>query len=202
MKVILTERVPSLGNVGEIVNVSQGYARNYLIPQKVAVVADKAHKKTIENQQRVLAKKVEEAQKVALDVKNKLDGLKLELIKKVGANGKLFGSVTTVELSKALAEKGLNVERKLMTLKAPIKSIGNYEVDVKLFNNVHAVFSVSVVMDPEQAKELKEKEAEAKKAKAEKAKNDANNENKEEVSEENLTEEQMLKKKADEILRS
>jgi len=202
MKVILTERVPSLGNVGEIVNVSQGYARNYLIPQKVAVVADKAHQKTLENQQRVLAKKVEDAQKDALELKGKLDGLKLELIKKVGANGKLFGSVTTVELSKVLAEKGLDVERKMMTLKNPIKSIGEYDVDVKVFSNVHANFSVSVIMDPEQAKELKEKELEAKKAKAEKAKNDAKAENKEDVSEESLTEEQMLKKKADEILRS
>ena len=165
MKVILTERVPSLGNVGEIVNVSQGYARNYLIPQNVAVVADKAHKRTLENQQRVLAKKVEDAKKAALDLKGKLDGMNLELIKKAGPNGKLFGSVTTVELSSVLAEKGLEVERKLMTLKVPIKSIGNYEVDVKLFHDVNATFNVSVAMDPEQAKELKAKEEEAKKLK-------------------------------------
>ena len=93
MKVILTKRVPTLGNIGEIANVSQGYGRNYLIPNGMAVLADDSHKKEFENHKRRLTKKIDEEKSAALGMKKKIDGTVIELVKKVGANGRLFGTV-------------------------------------------------------------------------------------------------------------
>ena len=203
MKVILIEKVPTLGNVGEIVNVSQGYGRNYLLPQNLAVLADEAHKNQLANQQRKLAKKIEAQTGDAEKVKDQLDGYVLELIKRVGANGKLFGSVTTLELSKELEAKGIHVEKRLISLVHPIKSVGEFKGVAKLFHDIAANFTVKVTMNPKQAQELKEKQAAAtkKKGKAKteeaSAKTDGNVETKEE-----LTEEQKLKQEADKILRS
>lgn len=199
MKVILVERVPTLGNVGEIVNVSQGYGRNYLIPNKKAVLADDGHKAEMENSQRRLQKKVDSEKKEALALKKKVEGLKLELVKKVGASGRLFGTVTTSELSKHLGEKGITIEKRTLTVSEPIKKIGNFTVTAKLFTDVEASFQVKVIMDPKQAEELKAKQEKAAKKALEKK------DVKEETSEEGvktLTEEEKLKAEADKILRS
>ncbi|MCB9063199.1 MAG: 50S ribosomal protein L9 [Halobacteriovoraceae bacterium] len=168
MKVILTEKVPALGNVGEIVNVSAGYGRNYLVPKNLAVIADDKNKKAFENQKKALAKKVAEEYKYALDLKKKIDGLNIELVKKVGNNGKLFGSVTNSELSKILSERTIEIERRLLIIETPIKSTGTFNVKAKLFPEVEANFTVKVTMDPVQAEEMKKKQeaAIAKKAKA------------------------------------
>lgn len=205
MKVILTEKVKSLGNVGEIVNVSSGYGRNYLIPNQMAVLADESNKAQAEHYKKSLAKKVEEQKQAAMDLKGKVDGVSLELVKRVGAGGKLFGTVTTVELSKILGEQGLDVERRHITLSAPIKALGSYEATAKLFSGVEATFKVNVVIDPAQAEELKEKEAEkaAQKAAdiaAAKAAAEAGEGEGEEKKE--LTEEERLKAEADRLLRS
>lgn len=207
MKVILTERVKSLGNVGEVVNVSPGYGRNYLIPNKFAVLADESNKAQAEHYQRSLAKKVDEQKNAAEELKGKVEGLSLELVKRVGAGGKLFGTVTTVELSKILGEQGLEVERRHITLSAPIKALGSYEAKAKLFKGVEATFNVNVVIDPKQADELKEKEKEkaaAKKAAEEaKAAAEAAGETAEGTEEKKeLTEEERLKAEADRLLRS
>lgn len=171
MKVILTEKVKSLGNVGEIINVSPGYARNYLLPKNVAVVADEKNKSAFENQQKALAKKVAEQKSAAEIVANKLNGLQIELIKKVGSNGRLFGTVTNTELAKVLSEKDFDVERRQILIETPIKSTGDYTIKVKLFTGVEAEFKVKVSMDPKQAEEMKKKaEAAAKKKKEAKAK--------------------------------
>ncbi len=155
MKVILTERVPTLGNVGDIVNVSVGHARNFLYPRKLAVLADESNKRELEHHKRRLNKKVQAEKNVALDTKKKVEGLHFDLIKRVGANGKLFGSVTTGDLSQMLAEKGATVERRQITLDAPIKGLGSYKAKVKLFADVEAHFTVKVAIDPVQAEELK-----------------------------------------------
>jgi large subunit ribosomal protein L9 len=168
MKVILTKRVPTLGNIGEVANVSQGYGRNYLIPNGLAVLADDSHKKEFENHKRRLTKKIEEEKSAAMDMKKKIDGMVFEIVKKVGANGKLFGTVTTSELSKLLAEKDLEVEKRWITLSAPIKTTGTFTADVKLFTDVVAQFEIKVTMDPKQAQEMKEKQALAEKNKSKK----------------------------------
>ena len=165
MKVILTERVQSLGNVGEIVNVSPGYARNFLLPQKKAVFADEGNTKQLEHYQKQLEKKIEEEKAAAEALKSKIEGLTLEMIKKVGGNGKLFGTVTNSDVAKELAKRDIEVERRLITIDTPIKAIGTFEISAKLFSGVEAVFKVKTVMDPKQAEELKAKqEAAAKRA--------------------------------------
>lgn len=206
MKVILTEKVATLGNVGEVVNVSAGHARNFLIPNGQAVIADESNQKVMDHHKKALNKKIAEQKNEALETKKKVDGLKLTLIKKVGASGKLFGSVTTNDLSQELKEKGIDVERRVLILEKPIKAVGNYNVKAKLFSDVEADFEVSVEMDPAQAEELKKKEAEALERKkaaklaAEKEAEEKGDETEEPKAE--LTEEQKLNKVADELLRS
>ena len=206
MKVILTERVSSLGNVGEVVNVSAGYARNFLIPGDKAVLADESNKAQMEHYQKMLGKKVTEEKTAAESIKKKLDGLQLDLIKKVGNNGKLFGAVTTAELSKELAEKGIEVEKRVITLETPIKATGLFNAKAKLFSGVEAEFSIKVDMDPKQAEEMKlkaEAAAARKKAKAEAAEAEGESEESAEGEEKQpLTDEQKLAKEADELLRS
>ena len=203
MKVILTEKVPTLGNIGEIVNVSAGYARNYLVPNRLAMVADDANKKLLSAQQKSLAKKVKGQRDAATELKKKLEGVTLELIKKVGASGKLFGTVTTSELSKELETKGFDVERRLIHLESPIKGLGTFNAKAKLFQDIEATFKVKVAIDPKQAEELKKaqeeavKNAEARKKAAAEAKDaKATDEGKAE-----LTEEQRLKAEVDKLLR-
>ncbi len=205
MKVILTEKVPTLGNVGEIVNVSPGYARNYILPNSLGVLADAGHKRELEEQKKRIAKKMTEEKDAAIALKGKIDGLVLEMTKKVGVSGKLFGTVTTTELSKELADKEIAVEKRLLSLEKPIKALGVFDVKAKLFSDVDAIFKVKVVIDPKQAKELEEKEARAvearaaKKAAAKLAAESGEDTKEEEVP---LTEEQRLKAEADKILRS
>lgn len=205
MKVILTEKVSSLGNVGEVVNVSAGHARNFLIPNNKAVLADESNKAQMNHYNKMLAKKVGEEKSAAESLKGKLEGLKLDLIKKVGSNGKLFGAVTTTELSKILADKGIEVEKRVLSVDNPIKAVGAYTVKAKLFSGVEAEFSVKVDMDPKQAEEIRLKaEAAAKKkqAKAEAGETEGSEENAEAEEKQPLTDEQKLAKEADELLRS
>ena len=204
MKVILTEKVPALGNIGEIVNVSAGHARNYLVPNGFAMVADDSNKNLLAAQQKSLAKKIQAQKDEANTLKAKIEGMTIELIKKVGASGKLFGTVTNAELSKELANLGVEVERRLIHLEAPIKGLGIFNAKAKIFQDVEATFKVKISIDPKQAEELKKnqeealKNAEARKKAAAEAK--ANGTSETAVVE--LTEEQRLKAEVDKLLRS
>lgn len=169
MKVILTENVPSVGSVGEIVNVSQGYGRNFLIPSKKAVLADEGSMKEFENNKKRLAKKIAEAKSAADTLGKAISGLTIEVTKRVGGDGKIFGTVTTNEISKELEKLGHVVEKRLINITAPIKTIGEFEVKIKLFEGVTSEIKVKVTMDPKQVEEMKKKQAAAEKAKAKKA---------------------------------
>ncbi len=159
MEIILTEKVPTLGNVGEVVKVRPGYARNFLIPKAWAIPADKGNKAKLAHVEKMLAQKIAAEKSAAGAIKEQLDSLNLELIRKAGVSGKLFGAITTNDLSKELAKKEIEVERRLLVLERPIKSLGTYQVKVKLFGKeVEAQFSVKVDRDPHQALEL-EKQA-------------------------------------------
>lgn len=187
MKVILTENVKSLGNVGEIVNVSPGYARNNLIPARKAILADASNKKQMADMEKMLAKKVAEQKAEAEAVAKKLNGLTITLIKKVGGNGSLFGTVTNTEIAKELAKQDIEIERRLIVIETPIKALGSYEIKAKVFKDVDATFNVKVEIDPKQAEEMKKKqEAAAKKkaAKADKTETEANAEDAAEATEE------------------
>ncbi|MFT6631368.1 MAG: large subunit ribosomal protein L9 [Bacteriovoracaceae bacterium] len=169
MKVILTDSVKSLGNIGEIVNVSQGFARNYLIPNKKAKLADEGNSKQMADYQKMLAKKVAEEKAAAEDLAKKISKITINLVKKVGGTGRLFGTVTNSELSKELEKQGAIVERRLITIETPIKTLGDFDITAKLFKGVEATFKVKVEMDPKQVEEIKKKqEAAAKKAAAKK----------------------------------
>ena len=167
MKVILTEKVKSLGNIGEIVNVSPGHARNFLFPRKLGLFANEKNQRVLENQKRALGKKIQEEKKEAIGIKKKLDGLEIVLTKKVGANGKLFGTVTSSEVSKELAKREIGVERRLLVIETPIKSVGAFTIKAKIFQDVVSEFQVKVEMDPKQLEELQNKSKAAPKKKKE-----------------------------------
>jgi large subunit ribosomal protein L9 len=169
MKVILTEKVPALGNIGEVVNVTAGYGRNFLLPRKLAVVANDSNSKELANHQKRLSKKVEEQKNAALTIKKKLDGMVVEFVKKIGTNGKLFGAITTSDIAADLLAKKIEVERRLITLETAVKSLGTYNVRAKLFTGVESLFQVKVVIDPAQAEQLKVEAAAAAKRKKEAA---------------------------------
>lgn len=176
MKVILTEKVKALGTIGEIVNVSAGFARNFLFPRKLALLADDKNSNILKDKQKALAKKIGAEKDAALATKKKLEGMTVELIKKVGSNGRLFGAVTSQEIAKELEKMGVSVERRLLTVDGSIKSLGTYDVKAKLFNDVTATFKLKVGIDAAMAAQLKKEQEEAqkrnadKKAKAEAAK--------------------------------
>ncbi len=176
MQVILTEKVKALGTIGEVVNVSAGFARNFLFPKKLAILADAKNSNVLKDKQKALAKKISIEKTAAEAVKKKLEGITVELIKKVGANGRLFGAVTSQDITRELEKVGISVERRLLTFDGSIKSLGNYEVKAKLFNDVSATFTLKVAIDAAMAEQLKKEQAEAqkrnadKKAKAEAAK--------------------------------
>lgn len=169
MKVILTENVKSLGNVGEIVNVTPGFARNSLIPAKKAILADDSNKKQMADMEKMLAKKVAEQKAEADATAKKLSGITVTLVKKVGGNGSLFGTVTNTELARELEKEGVSIERRMITIDTPIKVLGTYDITAKLFKGVEATFKVKVEIDPKQAEEMKKKQEAAAKKKAAKA---------------------------------
>ncbi|MFP5490561.1 MAG: 50S ribosomal protein L9 [Bacteriovoracia bacterium] len=171
MKVILLEKVKNLGNIGQIVSVAEGFARNFLMPRKLALVADEKNSNVLKDRQKALSKKIAAEQAGAVSIKGKLDGITIEMIKKVGQNGKLFGSVTTQDVSKELETKGIHVERRAITIEGSVKSVGVYDCKARLFgNDVVANFKLKIAIDPVQAEELKKAQAEAAKRNADKKK--------------------------------
>ena len=203
MKVILTEKIPALGNIGEVVTVSPGYARNFLVPQKKAMVLDEGSMGFLKGQRRALGKKIQAEKDSALETRTKLDGTTLEFVRRVGANGKLFGSVTTSELAKELLKRGIEVERRNLHLDTPIKAVGMFKVRAKLFSDIETDFNVKVEMDPAQAEEIKKRQMLAAKNKDRPQADDGKKAEKDEVSIPiaELSEEEKLKREADMVLR-
>ncbi|MCB9091912.1 MAG: 50S ribosomal protein L9 [Halobacteriovoraceae bacterium] len=185
MKVILNETVKDLGNVGEIHNVSAGYARNFLFPRNLATLADDSNTKALEDKKRALGRKIADEKNRAEDLKKKLEGVTVTVRKKVGGSGKLFGTVTTTEVSAELSKQDVDVEKRLIVIERPIKQLGQFEIQAKLFDDVVATFKVNVEMD---AKQVAEEEKKLKSKKASK-KEEKNSEEDVEVSNEETTEE-------------
>jgi large subunit ribosomal protein L9 len=168
MKVILIEKVKALGTIGEIVNVSAGFARNFLFPKKFAILADAKNSNVLKDKQKALAKKISAEKDIALTLKKKLEGITIELIKKVGANGRLFGAVTSQDIVKELEKQGISLERRLVSVEGSIKTLGTYDVKAKLFDDVTATFKLKVAIDAAMAEELKKQQADAQKRNADK----------------------------------
>lgn len=147
MEVILKEDIVNLGKMGEVVRVRDGYARNYLLPRGLVLVANKKNLKGFEHQKRVVASQKERVVKQAQTLSEKLAGALLTIPVKAGEEGKLFGSVTNIDIEKALRAKGFDIERRKIHLDEPIKSLGDYEVPVRLTADMTAAVKVSVVAE-------------------------------------------------------
>jgi len=149
MEVVLKEDIFNLGKMGEVVRVKDGYARNYLLPRGLVLVANKKNLKGLEHEQRVIAAKKERTLSSAQSLSEKLSAVSIRIPAKVGEEGKLFGSVTNLHIEKALSEIGHTIERRKIHLAEPIKNVGEYEVPIRLANDVTANIKVSVVSEEE-----------------------------------------------------
>jgi len=145
MKVILIDEIRGLGTRGDVVNVKDGYARNYLLPKNLAREATPGNLKSIEQERKkwglLAQKEKDQAAKAAESVK----GTKVVVQKRVGENGQLFGSVTANEIADALTAKGLDVDKRRIELGHPIKSLGTHDVEVRLHRDVSAQIQVEVI---------------------------------------------------------
>ena len=147
MQVILLEDILSLGKAGDLVKVSDGYGRNYLIPQKKAILATEKGLKMLEHQKRQVQVRMGKMKKDLDKVAQQIEGLSCTFTKSVGESGKLFGSVTSMEIETVLKENGINVDRKKIVLDEPIKSIGVFTVPIKLHPEIVAQLKVWVVQE-------------------------------------------------------
>ena len=153
MKVILCEDVDNLGDMGQQVNVASGYARNFLLPRKLAVRSDSASAKQIEHEMRIIGKREEKKRAELTEASKDISKLVVEFTAKAGSEGKLFGSITTLHIANKLEEMGQKVNRKKIVLKDPIKALGDYEVVLQLGAGVEAKIKVVVTPDAEEVAE-------------------------------------------------
>jgi len=145
MKVILKVDVDSLGKAGEMIKVADGYARNYLIPKGLAVEASNWSMKALEHEKSRIMKKIETERKKAEVMVEKIQGVTCTISRRVGEQDKLFGSVTTKDIESSLIEQGIEIERKMIILEEPIKSLGEFPVKIKFQPGITAEITVTVV---------------------------------------------------------
>lgn len=148
MKVILTQDMDSLGLAGEIVDVARGYARNYLIPQKIALNATEDNIKRTESQRKNIEVKRIKLKEDAQKVKERLAEVTITIAQKVGEEDKLYGSVTSMNIADELEKQGITIDRRKIILDKPIKSLGEFSVPVKVHPQVTASIKVTVVPEP------------------------------------------------------
>ena len=149
MQVVLKEDIFNLGKMGEVVRVKDGYARNYLLPRGLVLMANKKNLKALEHEKRVIGAKRERLLSTAQSLSDKLSTVSLKISAKVGEEGKLFGSVTNIHIEKALNEIGHSIERRKIHLTEPIKKVGDYQVPIRLANDVTANIKITVVSEEE-----------------------------------------------------
>jgi large subunit ribosomal protein L9 len=147
MEVILREHVENLGRRGEIVKVADGYARNYLLPRRLALLATEGNKKQVERERVKYEAKEAEERKIAEAIAARLDTIEVVLERKVGETEALYGSVTTSDVAEALIDKGFQIDRRKLQLAEPIKRIGSFEIPVKLHRDVTAHVKLRVVAE-------------------------------------------------------
>lgn len=147
MEVILREHVENVGRRGELVKVADGYARNYLLPRKLALLPTAGNKKQIERERAKFDAKEAEEKKVAEAMAARLADIEVSIARKVGETAALYGSVTTADIAAALAAQGVDIDRRKLQLAEAIKKIGEYQVPVKLHPDVIARLKVHVVAE-------------------------------------------------------
>jgi len=152
MDIILREHIDNLGRRGEIVKVADGYARNFLLPRKLALVATEGNKKQVERERVKFEARELEEKKVAEAVAARLANVEIVIARKVGETEALYGSVTSADIAEALLAKGFDIERRKLQLPDPIKRIGDVDVPIKLNRDVTATVKVRVVAENAPAK--------------------------------------------------
>lgn len=145
MKVILIDEIRGLGGRGEVVTVKDGYARNFLIPKKLAQEATPGNLKAVEQMKRKWALMAQEEKNAAQKAAERVQGTKIEIRKRVGEGGTLFGSVTASDIADALAAQGIDVDKRRIEIASPIKTAGAHEVEVRLHREVTAKIQVEVL---------------------------------------------------------
>jgi len=147
MEVILREDVEKLGNRGEVVKVAAGYARNFLLPRKLAVAATESNRKIVEQERQAHLRKEAKLQTEAQDLAKLVNGVTVTITQKAGENDQLFGSVTAKDVADALAAKGFTIDRRKIHLDDPIKQLGEFKVPVRLHKEVTAEVTVVVAKE-------------------------------------------------------
>jgi len=145
MEVILKEDIANLGKIGEVVRVRDGFARNYLLPRGLVLEANRKNLKVFEHQKKVVGDQKQKIMRHAQSVADQLTGVSLTIPMRAGEEGRLFGSVTNMQIEKALKAQGLNVERRKIHLDEPIKALGDYEIPIRLSADVTVTLKLSVV---------------------------------------------------------
>lgn len=152
MKVILREEVENLGDIGDVVEVSDGYGRNYLIPKGLALRAFERNVKALEHERRVQTQRLKKLKSAAEEFAARLERLTLRILKKVGEGDRLYGSVTAQDIAAAALAGGERIDRRKIHLESPIRALGVYKVPVKVHPEVTARLSVWVVAESEEGK--------------------------------------------------
>src|ERR1700681_2305806 len=147
MEVILREHVDNLGRRGEIVKVADGYARNYLLPRKLALLPTEGNKKQIERERAKFDAKESDEQHAAEAIAERMTNVEVVIARKVGETTALYGSVTTGDIAEALAAKGFELDRRKLQLAEPLKKLGEFDIPVKLHREVTATIKVKVVAE-------------------------------------------------------
>ncbi len=149
MKVILTETIDSLGIIGKEVTVADGYARNYLLPRKKAVPSTEANLKLLERKRVKWEEKIAKERSLAEDIAKRVEGVKVTIKAKVSEDDKLYGSVKVKDIVAALAAKGVELEKSQILLDEPIKTLGVFEVTVRIYTDIKPVITVEVAPEEE-----------------------------------------------------
>ncbi len=144
MKVVLLKELEGYGSIGSVINVKDGFARNYLIPRGIALPATESNLKHVNSIITQKLRKLQKEKERALDLAKKIEGLILEIKHPVGEKGKLYGSVTSSEISKALSEKGFEIDKKRIVVNRPIRDVGIHTVQIRLHPEVEVQIKVDV----------------------------------------------------------
>ena len=199
MEIILIKDIPGLGFKDEVVNVKNGYGRNYIIPQGFGVLANKTNSKILEENLKQTVKKQEEILKEAQKLSKKIGNLVLDFKLKTGSEEKVFGSITTAQIAKLLSEKGIEIHKKNITILTKVNAVGEYDVDLKIHKDITHPIKINVTGDVSVKKKTKKikKEEDVVKDDNKNVKNSEESKDQDVTSKENTDETQPKKGKKD-----
>jgi large subunit ribosomal protein L9 len=147
MKIILKEDIKKIGKMGQIVDVANGYARNYLVPKGLAVEASTKNIRSLEHEKKIIQEKAKKLKDSAQDIASRISSMTLTIKAKAGEEEKLFGSVTTMDIAEALLNEGLEIDKKKISLEEPIKRLGSYSVQIKLHSDVSVPLNIQIIQE-------------------------------------------------------